>query len=136
MVFASVTCAHTAPLCGPTAPQTFADRVQEGLGDQPFWFTSAAARIPWEGKSGIAAREVLDHPEDMNRVVLPLAIQLAPDCARASRLVQKMRRYGVTEISGRGRYRADGVFEVDCVCKVKKLDPAAAAQASVLQVFP
>lgn len=63
------------------------------------------------------------------------AVVLAEDCEPGSRLAQKLIKYGVYRVSGRGYYdREFRVFVVDCVCDVEKIENVTPAELRLLQV--
>jgi hypothetical protein len=99
------------------------------------WFSSAVIYVPWEGSASITPRELLDAPHPL---LSAIAVSDAPaaDCPQTQRLNDAIQKNRTSQVSGRGRLRDDGIFVVECVCAVQRLDHLTADQIGRLYAGP
>jgi hypothetical protein len=120
--------------CKSTSPSLASYEIG-GFGKSSIWFSAAVIYVPWEGSASITPRELLDAPQPLLSAIT-VSDAPAADCPQTQRFNDAVQKNRISQISGRGRLRDDGIFVVECVCAVNRLDHLSEDQIGRLYAGP
>jgi hypothetical protein len=108
---------------------------EHGFGEGSVWFRDAVIYVPHEGSASITPSEVLSGPKEL---LTPMHVvsETGTDCPGTDGTSEDVDQNRLSLVAGRGRVREDGVFAVECVCRVEKIEGLTAEQVGRLYAGP